>query len=87
MFQALSIFFVKVNDLYIVDRLEANKTQEICIFSKTLLMNTLNSGRVNPLPRSMYRSYNRIRQWRSMHIMPSGHIEADQSTSCFSSHS
>ena len=30
--QALSIFFVLVNDLYISDSLEANKRQEICIF-------------------------------------------------------
>ena len=61
-FQALRIFFALVNDLYIGDPLEANKTQEICILSKTLLMNTLNSGSVNPLPSSMYRSYNRIPQ-------------------------
>ena len=30
--QALSIFFVLVNDLYIGDPLEANIRQEICIF-------------------------------------------------------
>ena len=30
--QALSIFFVLVNDLYIGDPSEANKRQEICIF-------------------------------------------------------
>ena len=30
--QALGIFFVLVNDLYIGDPLEANKTHEICIF-------------------------------------------------------
>ena len=33
-FQALCIFFVLVNDLYIGDPLEANKTQEICIFQQ-----------------------------------------------------
>ena len=49
--------------------------------SETLLMNTLNSDRVNPLPSSMYRSYNRIPQSKSMHIMPMGHIETDPSTS------
>ena len=50
--------------------------------SKTLLMimNTLNSGRINPLPSSMYRSYNRIPQSKSMHIMPRGHIVTDPST-------
>ena len=70
--------------------LEANKAQEICIFqysSKFLLMNTLNSGRVNPLPSSMYRSYNHIPQSKSIHIMPRGprgHIETDPPTSsCF----
>ena len=69
--------------MYIGDPLEENKTQEICIFSKTLLMNTLNSGRINPLPSSMYRSYNRIPQSKSMHIMPRGHIETDPSTSSY----
>ena len=48
--------------------------------SKTLLMNTLNNGRVNPLPNSVYRSYNRIPQSKSMHIMPGGHIETDPSS-------
>ena len=43
-------------------------------------MNTLNSGRVNPHPSSMYRSYNRIPQSKSMHIMPRGQIENDPST-------
>ena len=49
--------------------------------SKTLLMNTLNSGRVNHLPSNMYRSYSRISQSESMYIMPRGHIETDPSTS------
>ena len=44
-------------------------------------MNTMNSGRVNPLPSSAYRSYNRIPQSKLMHIMPRGHIETDPSTS------
>ena len=43
-------------------------------------MNTLNSGRVNPLPCSMYRSFHRIPQSESMHIMPRGHIVTDPST-------
>ena len=47
--------------------------------SKTLLMNTLNNGRVNPLPSSMY-SFNRILQSKTMHIMPREHIETDPST-------
>ena len=51
--------------------------------SKTLLINTLNSGRVNPLPSSMYRSYNRIPQSKSMHIILRGHIETDPSTSSY----
>ena len=38
-------------------------------------MNTLNSGRINP-----YRSYNRISQSKTMHIMPRGHIVTDPST-------
>ena len=40
--------------------------------SKTLLMITLNSGRVDPLPSSVYRSYKRIPQSKSMHILPRG---------------
>ena len=68
-------FFVLVNDVHIGDPLEANKTQEICI----LLMNTLTSCRINPLLSSMYRSYSRIPQSKSMHIMPRGHIVADPS--------
>ena len=50
--QALSIF-VLVIDLYIGDPLEVNKTQEYAYSSKTLLMNTLNNGSVNPLTSSM----------------------------------
>ena len=46
-------------------------------------MNTLNSGRVNPLPSSTYRSYNGIPQSKSMHIMPRGHIGTDLSTSSY----
>ena len=60
--------------------MEANKTEEYSHSSKTLLMNTLNSGRVNPLPSSMYRSYNPIPQSKSMHIMPRGHIVNKAST-------
>ena len=58
-FQALGIF-VLVNDLYIGDSLEANKHRKYAYSSKTLVMNTLNSGRVNQLPSSMNRSYNHI---------------------------
>ena len=78
-FQALGICFALVNDLYIGDQLEANKTQEYAYASKTLLINTLNSGRVNTLISSLYRSYNRIHQSKSMHIKPRGHIETDPS--------
>ena len=75
-FQALSIF-VSVNDLYIGDPLEANKLRKYAYSSKTLLINTLNSGRVNLRP-------NRIPQSKSMHIMPRRHIVTDPSTfSCF----
>ena len=59
------------------------KHKEYAFSSKTLLMNTLNSGRVNTLPSSMYRSYNRIPQSKSMHIMPRGYIETDPSTSSY----
>ena len=44
---------------------------------------TLNSGGVNHLPSSMYRSYTRIPQSKSMHIMPRRHIQADPSTSSY----
>ena len=50
------------------------KHRKYAYSSKTLLMNTLDSGRINPLSSSMYRSYNRIPQSKSMHIMPMGHI-------------
>ena len=56
------------------------KHRKYAYSSKTLLMNTLNSGRINPFPSSMYRSYNRIPQSKSMHIMPRGHIVTDPST-------
>ena len=48
-------------------------------------MNTLNNGRVNPLPavHVCIRSFNRISQSKSMHIMPKGHIEIDPSTSSY----
>ena len=57
------------------------KHRKYAYSSKTLLMNTLNSDNVNPLPSSMYRSYNHIPQSKSMHIMPRGHIETDPSSS------
>ena len=62
-----AVFHQGSNDLYIGDPLGANKTG-----NKTLLMITLNSGRINPPASSMYRSYNRIPQLKSMHIMPRG---------------
>ena len=66
-----------VNDLYIIHRKYAYS-------SKTLLMNTLNSDRINPLPSSTtYMSYNRLAQSKSMHIVPRGHIETDSSTSSY----
>ena len=43
-------------------------------------MGTLTSGRFDSLHSSMYRSYNRIPQSKSMHIMPRGHMETDPST-------
>ena len=48
--------------------------------SKTLLMNTLNNGRVNPSPAVCIKSFNHIPQSKTMHIMPRGHIETDPST-------
>ena len=51
--------------------------------SNTLLMNTLNSGRVNHIPSSIYRSYNRIPQSKSMLKMPRGHIGTYPSTSSY----
>ena len=56
------------------------KHRKYAYSSTTLLMNTLNSGRINPLPGSMYRSFNRILRSKSMHIMPRGHIVADPYT-------
>ena len=53
------------------------KDRKYAYSSKILLMNTLNNCRVNPLPRS----FNRIPQSKSMHIMPRGYIETDPSTS------
>ena len=49
------------------------KLRKYAYSSKTLLINTLNSGRVNLHP-------NRIPQSKSMHIMPRGHIVTDPST-------
>ena len=46
-------------------------------------MNTLNSDRVNPSPAVCIRSFNRIPQSKSMHIMPRGHIETDPSISSY----
>ena len=43
-------------------------------------MNTLNNGRVNPSPAVCIKSFNRIPQSKTMHIMPRGHIETDPST-------
>ena len=65
----------------------------ICLWKPTLnkvscilylvscIINTLNSGRVNPSPAVCIRSFNHIPQSKSMHIMPRGHIENDPSTS------
>ena len=47
------------------------KLRKYAYSSKTLLMNTLNSGIVNP---------NRIPQSKSMHIMPRRHIVTDPSS-------
>ena len=80
--QALSIF-VLVNDLYLGDTLEANKYRKYAYSSKTLLINTLNSGRVNPSPAVCIKSFNHIPQSKSMHIRHRGHIETDLSTSSY----
>ena len=48
------------------------KHRKYAYSSKTLLMNTLNSGRVNPYIAVCIRSFNRIPQSKSMHIMPRG---------------
>ena len=65
------------------DPSEAIQHRKYAYSSKTLLMNTLNSGIVSHLPSSMYRSYNRIPQSKSMHIMSRGHFETDPSTSSY----
>ena len=52
------------------------KLRKYAYSSKTLLINTLNSGSVNLRP-------NRIHQSKSMHIMPRGHIVTDPSTFSF----
>ena len=57
------------------------KDRKYAYSSKTLLINTLNNCRVNPSPAVYIRSFNRIPQSNSMHIMPRGHIETDPSTS------
>ena len=77
--QALSIF-VLVNDLCMDDPLEANKHMKYAYSRKTLVMNTLNNGRLTPSPAVCMRSFNRIPQSKSMHIMPKGHIVTDPST-------
>ena len=88
-FQALSIFcFILVTELYIGDPYwKQIKHRKYSYSSKALLMNTLNSGIVNPLPSSMFRSYKRIPQSKSykreMHIMLRGHIETDPFTSSY----
>ena len=38
---------------------------------------------LTPSPAVCIRSFNRIPQWKSMHIMPRGHIETDPSTSSY----
>ena len=59
------------------------KHRKYAYSSKTLLMNTMNNGRVNPSPAVCIRSFNRIPQSKSMHIMPRRHIETDPSTSSY----
>ena len=78
--------FILVTELYIGDPSSKQiKHRKYSYSSKALLMNTLNSGIVNPLPSSMFRSYKRIPQSKSykrgMHIMLRGHIETDPFTS------
>ena len=59
------------------------KLRKYAYSSKTLLMNTLNNGRVNPSPAVYIRSFNRIPQSKEMHIMPREHIITDPSTSSY----
>ena len=51
--------------------------------SKTLLIYTLNNGRLTHSPAVCIKSFNRIPQSKTMHIMPRGHIETDPSTSSY----
>ena len=73
--------FVLVNDLYIGDPLEANKTGNmhipvrLCSWTHWIIVES------TPSPAVCIRSFNRIPQSKSMHIMPRGHIETDPSTS------
>ena len=57
------------------------KDRKYAYSSKTLLMNTLNIVELIPSPAVCIRSFNRIPQSKSMHIMPRGHIETNPSTS------
>ena len=59
------------------------KLRKYAYSSKTLLMNALNNGRVNPSPAVRIRSFNRITQSKSMHIMPRGHIGTNPSISSY----
>ena len=68
----LCVFFVLVYDFDDVIHWKQIKHRKNTYSSKTLLMNILNSGRANPLPRSIYRSYKRIPQSKSVNITPRG---------------
>ena len=59
------------------------KLRKYAYSGKTLLMSALNNGRVNPSPAVCIRSFKRIPQLKSMHIMPRGHIETYPSTSSY----
>ena len=79
----LWIFFVLVNDMYIGDPWKQIKHMKYAYSSKNLLINTLNNGNVTPSPAVCIKSFNRIPQSKTMHIMPRGHIETDPSTSSY----
>ena len=79
-------FFVLVNDLYIGNPLEAKKDRKYA-YSSVRLCSWAHwiTVELTPSPAVCIRSFNRIPQSKSMHIMPrgrgGGHIETDQSTS------
>ena len=70
--QALSFYFVLVNDLYICEPLEANKTGNMHIPVRLCSWTHWIIVEFTPSPAVCIRSFNRIFQSKSMHIMPRG---------------